>query len=155
MLNTFPQRVEPRDEIVLTVEHLWSGRVFKDVSFQLRAGEVLAITGLAGSGKAELGQALFGAWPIERGQVRWFGQQHPLVPPRAVAEGVGYLPEDRKQESLLLDVAVRRNITLTVLPRLARRWGWLDRSGEQRVAQQQVSGAADQNSRVDCARACA
>ena len=114
-------------------------RAFDDVSFQLHAGEVLAITGLAGSGKTELGQALFGAWPIDR-RSRFAGSisAESLAPAHAVAAGVGFVPEDRQNESLLLDVSVRRNITLAVLPHLAQRWGFLDRSGEQRTAQHQA-----------------
>jgi rhamnose transport system ATP-binding protein len=138
LIDAFPPHHPATDKVVLSVEHVSSGRAFEDVSFQLHAGEVLAITGLAGSGKTELGQALFGAWPIDRGQVRWFDARQQLTPPGAVAAGVGYVPEDRQAESLLLDVAVRRNITLTILPRLARRWGLLDRSGEQRAAQRQA-----------------
>jgi len=138
LTGVFPPREQHAGEVVLSVEHLSSARAFEEVSFQLRAGEVLAITGLAGSGKTELGQALFGAWPIARGQVRWFDQHGSLSPAQAVAAGVGLLPEDRQNESLLLDAAVQRNITLAVLPRLAQRWGFLDRSGEQRTAQQQV-----------------
>jgi ribose transport system ATP-binding protein len=137
--GVFPPREPRAGEVVLSVEHLSSARAFDDVSFQLHAGEVLAITGLAGSGKTELGQALFGAWPIERGQVRWFDQSGSLSPAQAVAAGVGFVPEDRQNESLLLDVSVQRNITLAVLPRLAQRWGFLDRSGEQRAAQQQAA----------------
>ena len=122
----------------MSVEQVSCRRAFENVSFQLRAGEVLAITGLAGSGKAELGQALFGAWPIERGQVRWFNRQEPFTPAHAVVAGVGFLPEDRQAESLLPDAAVRRNITLAILPCLARYLGFLDRSGEQRTAQRQA-----------------
>jgi ABC-type sugar transport system ATPase subunit len=138
LLNAFPPRQQQIGEVVLSAEHLSSARAFEDVSFQLRAGEVLAITGLAGSGKTELGQALFGVWPIDGGQVRWFNRQESLTPARAVAAGLGLMPEDRQAESLLLDVAVRRNITLAVLPRLARRLGFLDRTGEQHAAQRQA-----------------
>jgi rhamnose transport system ATP-binding protein len=138
LLNAFPPRQQQIGEVVLSAEHLSSARAFEDVSFQLRAGEVLAITGLAGSGKTELGQALFGVWPIDGGQVRWFNRQESLAPARAVAAGLGLMPEDRQAESLLLDVAVRRNITLAVLPRLARRLGFLDRTGEQHAAQRQA-----------------
>jgi len=70
--------------------------------------------------------------------VRWFDRSGPLSPAQAIAAGVGFVPEDRQNESLLLDVPVRRNITLAVLPRLAQRWGFLDRSGEQRIAQLQA-----------------
>jgi ABC-type sugar transport system ATPase subunit len=138
LTGVFPTRPLPPGEVVLSIEHLSSARAFEDVSFQLRAGEVLTITGLAGSGKTELGQAVFGAWPIDTGQVRWFDAPALLDPMHAVGAGVGYVPEDRQAESLLPDVAVRRNIALAVLPRLTRRWGFLDRSGERQTAQQQV-----------------
>jgi ABC-type sugar transport system ATPase subunit len=138
LTGAFPPQQQSWGEVVLSVEQLSSARAFEDISFQLRAGEVLAITGLAGSGKVELGQALFGAWPIDRGQVRWFNRQESLTPVHAVAAGVGFVPEDRQNESLLLDVAVRRNITLAILPRLARRLGFLDRSREQQAAQRQA-----------------
>jgi ABC-type sugar transport system ATPase subunit len=136
--DAFPPRHHPTGEVMLSVEHLSGARVFEDVSFQLRASEVLAISGLAGSGKTELGRALYGAWPIESGQVRWFDRDALLTPAHAVVTGVGFVPEDRQNESLLLDMAVQRNITLAVLPRLADRWGFLDRSGERRTAQHQA-----------------
>ena len=160
LTGVFPPRQQQIGEVVLSVEHLGSERAFADVSFQLHAGEVLALAGLAGSGKPELGQALFGAWPIDSGQVRWFVQpeplkpivrsltasarfesvvKHSLTPARAVAVGVGLVPEDRQTDSLLLDVAVQRNITLAILPRLAQRAGLLDRSGERQMAQRQAN----------------
>jgi ABC-type sugar transport system ATPase subunit len=138
LIGAFPPREQHAGEVMLSVEHLSSERAFEDVSFQLHAGEVLALTGLAGSGKTELGQALFGAWPIAQGQARWFDQSGSLSPAHAVTAGVGFVPEDRQNESLLLDMSVQRNITLAVLPRLAQRWGFLDQSGEQRTAQQQA-----------------
>ncbi len=136
--NAFPSRQRSTGEVVMVVEHLGGGRAFEDVSFQLHAGEVLAISGLTGSGKTELGQALFGAWPSDRGQVRWFGRDEWLAPSHVVAAGVGLVPEDRQNESLLLDEAVQRNITLAALRRLTRRGGFLDRSGERQAARQQV-----------------
>lgn len=140
--SVFPPRHRQSGDIVLSVEHASAVRVFDDVSFQLRAGEVLAITGLAGSGKTELGRALFGAWPLDQGQIRWFDAVDDvtpsLTPSRAVAAGIGCVPEDRRDEGLLLDEPVRRNISLAALPRLAKRWGMIDRSGEQRTAQHQA-----------------
>jgi len=136
--SIFPLRHRQLGEIVLSVEHVSAARAFNDVSFQLRAGEVLAITGLAGSGKTELGRALFGAWPIDRGQIRWFGVADSATPARAVAAGIGCVPEDRREEGLLIDEPVRRNISLVALPRLAKRWGMLNRSGEWRTAQHQA-----------------
>jgi ABC-type sugar transport system ATPase subunit len=136
--SVFPPHHRQLGEVVLSVEHASAARAFDDVSFQLRAGEVLAITGLVGSGKTELGQALFGARPLDRGEIRWFGVAGRITPAYAVAAGVGLVPEDRKAEGLLFDEPVRRNVTLAALTRLAKRWGVIDRSGEQRAAQLQA-----------------
>ena len=136
--QVFPPRGTPRTEVILSAERLSSGRAFQNVSFEVRAGEVLALTGLAGAGQLELGQALFGAWPIEQGQVRWFDQAGRVTPQRAARWGVGYLPEDRQAEGLLQDLPVQRNITLAILPRLSNRWGILSRSGERQTAQRQI-----------------
>jgi rhamnose transport system ATP-binding protein len=136
--NVFPRQHPQIGEVVLSVEQASAARTFDDVSFQLRAGEVLAITGLAGSGKTELGQALFGAWPLDRGVIRWFDATGHLTPAYAVAAGVGFVPEDRKAEGLLFDEPVQRNVTLAALTKLVKRWGVIDRSGEQQTAQRQA-----------------
>jgi ABC-type sugar transport system ATPase subunit len=133
--NVFPPRHTQLGEVVLSVEHASATRAFEDMSFQLRAGEVLAITGLAGSGKTELGRALFGAWPLDHGTIRWFDTAGRITPAFAVAAGVGLVPEDRKAEGLLFDEPVQRNVTLAALTRLVKRWGVIDRSGERQTAQ--------------------
>jgi rhamnose transport system ATP-binding protein len=138
LYNVFPPRHAQIGDVVLSVEHASAARAFEDVSFQLRAGEVLAITGLAGSGKTALGQALFGAWPIDHGEIRWFDAAGRITPAYAVAAGVGLVPEDRKEEGLLFDEPVRRNVTLVALTRLVKRWGVIDQSGEQHAAQRQT-----------------
>jgi ABC-type sugar transport system ATPase subunit len=138
LIGAFPARRRDVGEVVLAVHQISAPRAFADVSFELRAGEVLAITGLTGSGKTELGRALFGDWPIARGQVHWFGESVAVTPQQAVAAGVGSLPEDRQNDGLLIDTAVQRNIGLAALPHLINGWGLIDRSAEQQTAQQQV-----------------
>ncbi|HJW84493.1 MAG TPA: sugar ABC transporter ATP-binding protein [Anaerolineae bacterium] len=136
--GVFPPRHRSVGEVVLSIDRLSAERAFDDASFDLRAGEVLAITGLSGSGKTELGKALFGDWPIDAGQVRWFGAPGRATPPGAIALGVGYLPEDRKVEGMLAEVSVRRNISLAILPQLSRRLGVIDRAAEQQAAAHQT-----------------
>ncbi len=147
--GVFPPRNRALGAVALSTDRLRAPGVFEDVSFDLRAGEVLAITGLTGSGKTELGKALFGDWLIESGQVHWFGQDGRVSPSRAIALGAGYMPEDRKVEGILADVAVRRNITLAILSRLARRWGVIDRVAERQAAAQQAHALAIKTPSLD------
>ncbi len=136
--GVFPPRNRNLGEEVLAADHLSATKAFDDVSFGLRSGEVLAITGLTGSGKTELGKALFGAWPTEAGHLRLFGKVKHLNPTNATSLGVGLMPEDRKVEGIVADLSVRRNITLTILSRLANRLGVIDRSAERQTASQQI-----------------
>ena len=136
--GVFPPRNPTLGDRALSAEGLSAAGMFEDVSFDLRAGEVLAVTGLTGSGKTELGKALFGDWPVDSGEVRLFGQVDRAIPARAIQAGLGYMPEDRKVEGLLAEVSVRRNVALAILPRLARRLGIVDRPAEHKAAQAQV-----------------
>ena len=95
------------------------GRV-RDVSFALHAGEILGIAGLVGAGRTEILKALYGALRLEGGQVRVAGQTRRIRGPRdAIRAGLALVPEDRKGEGLILPFALRQNVSLSVLPRLA------------------------------------
>jgi ABC-type sugar transport system ATPase subunit len=109
----------PAGEIVLTAENLTTSKI-KHVSFELRRGEVLGIAGLVGSGRSEVGAALFGIDRIESGTLRMPGG--PIVPrsPReAMACGIGLLPEDRRLQGLMMRMSVLENATLAVLPEIS------------------------------------
>jgi len=100
---------------------------FRDISFQLRAGEILGITGLLGSGRTELALALFGVNPAQSGEIRIDG--HP-VRIRSVQDamrlGIGYVPENRLTQGLVTQQSVSRNIVLTILERLVNRLRIID-----------------------------
>ena len=105
----------------LRVENLRSPGRFEGVSFSLRAGEVVGLAGLVGSGRSELAQALFGLDARAQGQVWLGGAPLPLGDPRvALGRGLGYVPEDRKKQGLVLGLSVLQNMTLPILKRLAR-----------------------------------
>jgi ribose transport system ATP-binding protein len=128
---------QPAGETVLRVRHLRAGRRVRDVSFELRGGEVVGLAGLIGSGRTETLRAVFGADPKEGGKVYLGRDSRPLAiggPCDAVRAGIGMVPEDRKQDGLLLALSVRVNLTLSTLGRHARHGGWLDAESERQTA---------------------
>ncbi|MCC3763426.1 sugar ABC transporter ATP-binding protein [Glycomyces sp. TRM65418] len=130
----FPRGEAAPGEVVLDVEGLASAERCRDVSFQVRAGEIVALAGLVGAGRSEVVQAVFGVAPREAGRVRVLGRDLPSGNPRAAMRaGVALVPEDRRQQGLLLDLSVMRNATLVRRGRLAR-FGFLTGAAEQREA---------------------
>jgi ABC-type sugar transport system ATPase subunit len=116
----------------LRVEGLSSPGKFSGISFALRAGEVLGLAGLVGAGRSEIAQALFGLDPSVTGEVHVEGKRVAIRTPReAMALGLGLVPEDRKRQGLVLDMAAGSNITLPVLERLSR--ATLIHHGEERA----------------------
>ncbi|MFX0579363.1 sugar ABC transporter ATP-binding protein [Nocardia nepalensis] len=110
----------------------------REVSLRVRAGEVVALAGLVGAGRSELAGALAGDLPIRSGEVRVDGKKLRLRQPRdAVRAGLGYAPEERKAQALLLHRGVRDNISLAMLDRL-RRLRFVRRGAERRLARQYV-----------------
>jgi ribose transport system ATP-binding protein len=115
-------------EIALEVSHLSRGSAVTDVSFRVRKGEILGFAGLMGAGRTEVARAVFGADPIDAGEIRVHGRAVKIRSPRdAVAHGIGYLSEDRKRFGLATAMDVQTNIGLTALPRFLR-FGFLDRA---------------------------
>jgi ABC-type sugar transport system ATPase subunit len=109
----------PAGEIVLTADNLTTSRI-RNVSFDLRRGEVLGIAGLVGSGRSELGAALFGIDPIASGTLRVQGELcSPRSPRHAMASGIGLLPEDRRLQGLMMRMSVLENATLAVLSKIS------------------------------------
>ncbi len=102
----------------------------KDVSFDVHRGEVVGLAGLVGAGRGEIGRALFGLDPITGGSVELAGRQIGFGSPRqAMRAGVALLPRDRKTEGLMMQMSVRENTSLAVLPRISPA-GWIGRGEE-------------------------
>ena len=130
----FPQRSAEPGEEVLRVEGLGKSGYFADVSFSLRRGEILGLTGLVGAGRTEVCQALFGITTPDQGRVFLRGEEIVIRQPwHAMEAGIGYLPEDRQKQGLVLDWGIGRNITLSALDQLSRR-GWVDEKKEAELA---------------------
>lgn len=115
---------------ILEVDRLSCGGSFRDVSFTVRRGEVLGFTGLAGDGRSELFEAIFGARTFDRGEIRIQGKSvripHPSV---AVKNGIGYAPRNRKENAIIHDLKIVDNVSLPSL-KTFERFGLIDRSEE-------------------------
>ena len=97
-------------EVVLKVHGLKAGRMVKDVSFELKKGEILGFAGLMGAGRTETARAVFGADPVQEGHIEIHGKPALIKRPAdAVAHGIGYLSEDRKRYGLALNLTVKEN----------------------------------------------
>ncbi|MBO0873421.1 MAG: sugar ABC transporter ATP-binding protein [Pseudonocardia sp.] len=127
------RRAEPGDP-VLEVAGLGRDGVFADVSFTVRAGEIVALAGLVGAGRSEVARAVFGVDPRDTGSVRVNGRVlRPRDPVAAMRAGVALVPEDRRQQGLVLDGSIQRNVAATRLGALTR-YGLLFGGAERRHA---------------------
>jgi ribose transport system ATP-binding protein len=108
-----------RREVLLEARGLNAGRRVRDVSFQLHKGEILGLAGLMGSGRTELARILFGVDRLDSGEVQLNGQRVEIGNPReAAAAGIALIPEDRREQGLVLSHSVRDNLLLPLLKRL-------------------------------------
>lgn len=131
-------RSDIRDEVLLDVRNL-SGKGFRDISFRVRRGEIIAFAGLTGSGRTALAKAIFGDTNIHSGDM--YLQQkayRPGLPSDAVASNIAYLPDDRKGEGLFPERSVAENITSAGL-RKARRYDEKANTAQARQYIQQLS----------------
>jgi ABC-type sugar transport system ATPase subunit len=119
--DMFPKRVVPIGDVVLQVRGLTRAGAFEDVTFEVHAGEILGIAGLVGAGRTEVARAIFGLDPHDSGEILLGGTSVRIRGPRdALHAGIGYVPEERKVDGLVLSLSVRDNTVISVLSRLAR-----------------------------------
>jgi ribose transport system ATP-binding protein len=130
-------------ETLLEASHLQRGRTIRDVSFKARSGEILGFAGLMGAGRTEVARAIFGADPLDSGEIRVKGKRTPISHPRhAVAAGIGYLSEDRKRFGLALGLDVATNVLLASLTRFRTRVGWMRSAAMRSLAEQNIKTLA-------------
>ena len=126
-------------ETVLAVSGLGRAGAYQDVDLELRAGEILGMYGLVGSGRSEVAQAVFGAEPADEGEIRLAGEP---IRPRSAAQGIrlgiAYLGEDRRTQGTFPIRSVSDNLTSAILPRLTGRFGRLDLRGEREHARRAI-----------------
>ena len=105
---------------LLQARHLATGTRLRDVSLDVGRGEIVGLGGLLGAGRTETARAIFGADRLSGGEMQMDGAAGWRTPREAIAAGIGFCPEDRKAEGIVPDLSVRENLTLALLPRLAR-----------------------------------
>ena len=114
--DRFPSRPLEVGDVALEVKNLTKKGAFEDISFSIKAGEIIGFSGLMGAGRTEMMRAIFGLDAKDSGEVLIGGKQIRIdVPSQAVAQGIGFVTEDRKIEGLILDFSVRENISLPSL----------------------------------------
>jgi rhamnose transport system ATP-binding protein len=132
----FPKRSVKIGEEIFRVEGLSRTGYFKDVSFSLRRGEILAMTGLIGAGRTEVCEAIYGVTRADSGRVLLEGEElHISNPSQAIEKGLGYLPEDRLRQGLVLDWDLSKNVTLPTLKSFGT-LGWLHPGKENTVTKE-------------------
>jgi ribose transport system ATP-binding protein len=123
--------VRKTGEPVLEVSKLTSIGRFYDISFTLTKGEILGLAGLVGSGRTEVVRALFGLDPYDSGEIRLNGKPYKPSVQRAMAAGFGMVPEDRRQQGIMADVSMNKNIGITNLDTISN-FSWV--SGRKEMA---------------------
>jgi rhamnose transport system ATP-binding protein len=133
--RVFPSRDSQPGEIVLEVRSLTSRAAgVRDISLEVRRGEIVGLAGLVGSGRTQVAETLFGLHALDGGEVLISGKPIDIHSPAdAVANGVAYVPEDRRRHGVVLEMSVASNTTLANLDRMTHR-GFLNFSSEQETA---------------------
>lgn len=120
---------EPQNEVVLEVKNLNQGTALQDINFDLKKGEILGFAGLMGAGRTEVARAIFGADPIDSGEIYVRGKKAAIhAPQQAVWHGIGYLSEDRKRYGLALGLDVKENVAMAALGKFLGFLGWVNKS---------------------------
>ncbi|RUS43547.1 sugar ABC transporter ATP-binding protein [Cohnella sp. AR92] len=123
-----PESLSQSGEVVLEVKELSRGHAFKKVSFQLRKGEILGLSGLIGAGRTEVARAIFGADRADSGEIFVRGKKVKMSNPhQAVNEGIGYLSEDRKRFGCLVELDVQSNVAISSFRRFSK-LSWMSKA---------------------------
>jgi ribose transport system ATP-binding protein len=135
MSALFPEKGERRiGEERLVVRNLHAGRLVRDISFSVRAGEIVGLGGLVGSGRSEVARVIFGADRLDSGAILLNGKERKIrSPSEAVKAGVCLVPEDRKAQGVVLDAPIRVNATMAKLSAVVNRLGFIRKGVERKI----------------------
>ena len=133
--DLYPKQTAAIGNVVLEVKNLSTKDFLKDINFQLRAGEILGFAGLVGAGRSEVMRAVFGIDPKETGEIYIKGKKVEIKTPKdAMLQGMGFVPEDRKLQGLVLGMSVGKNTTLAALKSVANKAGFINHKQEKDMA---------------------
>ena len=145
----YPSRAQRPGAAVLECQNLCREGVFEDVSLSVRAGEIVGMFGLVGSGRSDVARALFGAAPATAGEIRVGGAPVAIRRPRdAIAYGLAFVTEDRKRDGLALGLSILDNGGLASMDRVSRR-GFLNRAAEEKMVAAELDALAVRPRGVD------
>lgn len=134
-----PSESAPAD-LALSLQNLGcTASGVRDISLEVRAGEIVGLAGLVGAGRTELARILFGLTPADAGEIRLAGQPVRIGSPReAIAHGIAYVPEDRRRHGVILEMPIAQNMTMAVHPRVFP-GGWLRAGAETSLAEEYIA----------------
>ena len=137
--DIFHKEEAPIGDVVLEVKNLSTKNFLKDISFNVRAGEIVGFAGLVGAGRSEVMRAVFGIDPRESGEISVHGKPVEIKSTMdALAAGMGFVPEDRKEQGLILKQTIRANASLAALNSVANGW-FIDKKKEKSLSDEYVS----------------
>lgn len=138
LASIFPKRTVPIRGTALAVRELYNDALgLRDITFEVRQGEILGFSGLVGSGRTELAKTLFGLSPVPT-PIFLDGQPARIASPaQAIRSGIGYLPEDRRQQGLILEMGIAENISMASLSKVSR-WGLIRKPWETEQAERYI-----------------
>lgn len=138
--NHFPKKQSVvEDEVIFSVRNAARTGVFQPVSFDLKKGEILGITGLVGAKRTELARAIFGADPLDQGVIYLHGNKITISSPAdSVKHGVAYLSEDRKLNGVAVTMTLRDNVTMASMDKVTNRYTVIDHAKEVEAAQSYI-----------------
>jgi rhamnose transport system ATP-binding protein len=135
----FPRRSVPIGAVALELRNVSSNAAgIHSVSLTVRSGEILGLAGLVGSGRTQLAETIFGLTPVDAGEIRVLDNPVRISsPPDAIDQGIGYVPEDRRQHGVVLELPIFANISLASLKRISS-LGWIHGDQERDLAERYI-----------------
>jgi len=136
--NLFPKMESKFGDVVLEVKNLVREPLTKGISFSVRAGEIVGLSGLVGSGRSEMAQVIFGVTPAQSGEILVNGKKLNIKKPsEAVNYGIAYVPEDRGLQGLIREMTIRDNSSMAILKKVSNMM-FINRRQEKQVAQDAI-----------------